>query len=172
MLGLKLNHVSKRGHWRYQAVIGIIVDLSQATLCGIHIMVFQSKCLRYKLLKGFWKLCNQKFLSGAKWVRKKMEFTGKVSFYNWIVISGDHKWFRKKMIKLGRQSHVRHVSTFQVITLRLRKNGSQFKDIFRCIFLYENLRSLIRISLNFVPNGPINNKLALVQMMAWHWTGD
>ena len=44
----------------------------------------------------------------------------------------------------------------------------QFKDIFRCIFLYENFRSLIRISLNFVPNGPINNKLALVQMMAWH----
>ena len=31
---------------------------------------------------------------------------------------------------------------------------------------------LIRISLNFVPDGPIDNKLALVQVMAWRRTGD
>ena len=31
---------------------------------------------------------------------------------------------------------------------------------------------LIQISLPFVPKGPIYNKLALVQVMAWRWTGD
>ena len=30
----------------------------------------------------------------------------------------------------------------------------------------------IRISLKFVPKGPIDNKAALVQVMAWSWTGD
>ena len=30
----------------------------------------------------------------------------------------------------------------------------------------------IQISLKFVPNGPIDNKPALVQVMAWRWTGD
>ena len=27
------------------------------------------------------------------------------------------------------------------------------------------------ISLKFVPKGPVNNKLALVQVVAWHQTG-
>ena len=31
---------------------------------------------------------------------------------------------------------------------------------------------LIRISLKFVPEGPIDNKAALVQGMAWRQTGD
>ena len=30
----------------------------------------------------------------------------------------------------------------------------------------------IRISLKFVLKGPIHNKAALVQVMAWRWTGD
>ena len=31
---------------------------------------------------------------------------------------------------------------------------------------------LIQILLKFVSMDPINNKPALLQMMAWHWTGD
>ena len=31
---------------------------------------------------------------------------------------------------------------------------------------------LIRISLNFVPKGPVNNKSASVQIMAWRRAGD
>ena len=31
---------------------------------------------------------------------------------------------------------------------------------------------LIRISLKFVPKGQIDSKSALVQVMAWRWTGD
>ena len=45
-------------------------------------------------------------------------------------------------------------------------------DIFKCIFLNENIQISIRISLQFVPEGPINNIQALVQIMAWGQTGD
>ena len=45
-------------------------------------------------------------------------------------------------------------------------------DIFKCIFLNEYDRIQIQISLKFVPRGPIDNKPALVQVMAWRRTGD
>ena len=45
-------------------------------------------------------------------------------------------------------------------------------DIFKCIFLNENVGISIRISLKFVPDVPIYNKPALVQIMAWHLPGD
>ena len=41
-------------------------------------------------------------------------------------------------------------------------------DIFKCIFFNENVWISIKISLKFVPKGPINNIPALVQIMAWH----
>ena len=57
-------------------------------------------------------------------------------------------------------------------TLRLRQNGRQFADdIFKCIFLNENVWILIKISLKFVPKDPINNIPALVQIMAWLLVG-
>ena len=45
-------------------------------------------------------------------------------------------------------------------------------DIFKRIFLNDNVRISIEISLKFVPKGSINNKPALVQVMAWRRTGD
>ena len=45
-------------------------------------------------------------------------------------------------------------------------------DIFKCIFLNENDKMPIQISLKFVPKSPIDNKPALVQVMAWRQTGD
>ena len=55
-------------------------------------------------------------------------------------------------------------------TLRPRQNGRHFTDdIFKCIFLNENISILTKISLNFVPKGRINNIQALVQIMAWCW---
>ena len=58
-------------------------------------------------------------------------------------------------------------------TLRPRQNGRHFADdIFKCIFLNENVRISIKISLKFVPKGPINNSTALVQIMAWRRPGD
>ena len=58
-------------------------------------------------------------------------------------------------------------------TLRPRQNGRHFADdIFKRIFLNENILILIQISLKFVPKGSINNIPALVQIMAWRRTGD
>ena len=43
-------------------------------------------------------------------------------------------------------------------TLRPRQNGRHFTDdTFKHIFLNENVRISIKISLKFVPKGPINN---------------
>ena len=58
-------------------------------------------------------------------------------------------------------------------TLRPRQNGRHFPDdIFKCNFLNENIWISIKISLKFVPGGPINNIPALVQIMAWRRPGD
>ena len=43
-------------------------------------------------------------------------------------------------------------------------------EIFKWSFIYENDR--IQISLKFVPRSPVDNKSALVQVMAWRRTGD
>ena len=54
-----------------------------------------------------------------------------------------------------------------------RQNGRHFvADIFKWIFLNENGRIPIQISLKFVPKSPIDNMSALAQIMAWRWTGD
>ena len=45
-------------------------------------------------------------------------------------------------------------------------------DIFKRIFLNENVIISIKISLKFIPKGPINNIPALVQIMAWRQPGD
>ena len=58
-------------------------------------------------------------------------------------------------------------------TLRPRQNGRRFADgTFKRIFFNENVRISIKISLKFVPKGPINNNPALVQIMAWRQSGD
>ena len=58
-------------------------------------------------------------------------------------------------------------------TLRPRQNGRHaVDDIFKCIFLNENIWILTKISLNYVPYGLMDNMAALVQIMAWRRPGD
>ena len=58
-------------------------------------------------------------------------------------------------------------------TLRPRQNGRHFADdTFKHIFMNENVRISINISLKFVPKVLINNIPALVQIMAWRRPGD
>ena len=58
-------------------------------------------------------------------------------------------------------------------TLRSRQNGHLLADnIFKCIFLNENVWISIKIAFKFVPKGLIYKMPALVQIMAWHRTGD
>ena len=68
-----------------------------------------------------------------------------------------------------------------VNTLRPRQNGHRFADdTFKRIFLNENVRISIKISLKFVPKGPFNkyssigsdNGLAPVRRQAIIWTND
>ena len=48
------------------------------------------------------------------------------------------------------------------------QNGHHFADdVFKCICMNEKLCISIRISLEFVPKDPIDNKSALVQVMVW-----
>ena len=59
-----------------------------------------------------------------------------------------------------------------VNTLRPKRNGQHFADdIFKRIFLNENVLISIKISLKFAPKSPINNIPALVQIMAWRRSG-
>ena len=46
------------------------------------------------------------------------------------------------------------------------------EDILNSIFLNENVWISIKISLKFVPKGPIDNIASLVQIMAWRRPGD
>ena len=58
-------------------------------------------------------------------------------------------------------------------TLRPRQNGRHFADnIFKRSFFNKNVWISIKISLKFVPKGPINKIPALIQIMAWRRPGD
>ena len=71
--------------------------------------------------------------------------------------------------EIRRQQYV----SMAINSLRPRQNRRHFADdIFQCIFLNENVWISIKISLKFVPKGPINNIPALVQIMAWRRPGD
>ena len=61
----------------------------------------------------------------------------------------------------------------RINTLRQIQNGLHFvDDIFKCIFLNQNVWISIKISLKFVPKFRINIIPAMVQIMAWRWSGD
>ena len=74
------------------------------------------------------------------------------------------------------QFHIGFMSSYfksWVNTLRPRQHGRHFADdTLKRIFFNENDIISIKISLKFVPKGPINNIPALVQIMAWRRPGD
>ena len=65
------------------------------------------------------------------------------------------------------------VQQIHVNTLRPRQNGRLFADdTFKRIFLNENIKISIKISLKFVPRGLINTIPSSVQIMAYRRPGD
>ena len=84
------------------------------------------------------------------------------------MVPGDHE------DKVSQFDQPRFSRTSQFLrTSRPRQNGRHFPDnIFKCIFLNESVSIAIEISLNFVPNGPINYNPVLVKIMAWRQLGD
>ena len=78
---------------------------------------------------------------------------------------------RKTIHSLQVSYGVSFVSIFN--TLRPRQNGHHFADdTFKHIFLNEDVKISIIISLKFVPKGPVNNISSLVQRIAWRQPGD
>ena len=70
-------------------------------------------------------------------------------------------------------SHIKHCITCFLTHLPLEKMAAILADDnFKCILLNENDRIPIQISLKFVPRSQIDNKPALVQVMAWRRRGD
>ena len=76
--------------------------------------------------------------------------------------------------RIPQNSGFRYVSmSLSINTLRPRQKGRRFADnTFKRIFLNENVRISIKISLKFVPKGPINNNPSVVQIMVWRRSGD
>ena len=91
---------------------------------------------------------------------------------------GLHKCYQERsmyicMLEMIKTYRRLNLCTDGINTLRPRQNCSHFADdTFKHIFVNENVRISIKISLKFVPNGPINNIPALVQIMAWRRPGD
>ena len=72
---------------------------------------------------------------------------------------GDPRMEDKNNLKLIRLSLLLYTT---INTLRPRQNGRHFaEDMFKCIFLNENVWIPLEISLKFVPKGSINNNPAL-----------
>ena len=97
------------------------------------------------------------------------------STYNYceIICFCKHDWNRKYVTKAILSSASLGARRSRLNTLRPRQNGRHFADdIFKCIFMNENVWISSKISLKFVPKGPINNIPALVQIMAWCRPGD
>ena len=77
------------------------------------------------------------------------------------------------ILPMTRRRNPRCIITYTLRTLRPRQDGRHFPDdIFKRIFLNENVWILTKISLKFVPRGPIYNIPALVLTMAWRRPGD
>ena len=77
-----------------------------------------------------------------------------------------HAWYKGLMVMACK-------GRFSINSLRPRLNTHPFAvDVFKCNFLNENVWIPIKISLKFVPKGPINNIPALVQITAWRRQGD
>ena len=91
-------------------------------------------------------------------------------------ISKEERLFRIPWLHKAKRNWTEdHGMLFKVSlnTLRRRQNGRHFTDnIYKCIFLNETLWILIKISLKFLPYGPVDKKSTLVQVMAWCWTGN
>ena len=91
--------------------------------------------------------------------------------------TGDKPLPKPKVTKMYNATWHHQASFLQIYsslnTLKPRWYGCHLADdILKCIFLNENVPISIKISLKFVPKGPIKNIPALVWIMAWHRPGD
>ena len=110
--------------------------------------------------------------SGKYKVAARADITG-TSTDSYII---DEKWMRVALE--SERWHPLNASQSTLIgwhlnSLRPRRNRHyNAGDIFKCIFLKENVWIPTKFWLKFIPKGPFNNIPALVQIMAWRRPGD
>ena len=95
----------------------------------------------------------------------------KDSYYihEWPIIQERHV----NMALLSRISASLVISTYSWLVVKCLISFIHFPDdIFKCIFLNENVWISIKNFIEVVPKVPINNIPALVQIMAWRRLGD
>ena len=81
-------------------------------------------------------------------------------------------WYWHRLGSSDEYLHQWTGSSSLINTLWPRQNGRHFPDdIFKWNFLNEHAWILIKITLKFVPGGPINNIPVLFQVMAWWQIG-
>ena len=152
--------------WRY---------LSFKSYVYIYIYIYMCVCVCYTLIAQNTGKCSFKW---DIWVRKKIVMKWMyetlcgilIQLLQNIMLKTSVKW---TVVMCGHAFQGYAINANVLNTLRPRQNGRYFPDdIFKRIFLYENVLISIIISLKFVPMGPINNIPALVQIMAWRRPGD
>ena len=126
----------------------------------------------------YWKSHSAgKIIVRPSYLHNVVSYTGKMVCLHWNNLSVSthrYKIYRQsdwQLISLSAASP--HLPLPDINKWRPRQNGCHFADdTFKLIFLNENVRIAIKISLRFVPKGPINNIPALVEIMAWCWSGN
>ena len=93
---------------------------------------------------------------------------GRFPFTNTVWISNHIPNLRQMNIIREYRSPLLDIHSVTVNTMKPIQNGRHFADdIFKCIFLNQNVWISLNISLKFVSKGPINNIPALIQIMVW-----
>ena len=94
-----------------------------------------------------------------------------LNWSHWVAFMDINRWMAGS--NWNEERKAQDQLDFGINTLRPKQNGRRFADdTFILIFVNENVRISIKISLKFVPKGPINNIPALVQIMAWRRSSD
>ena len=94
--------------------------------------------------------------------------------WNWFIVTMHSERVPRVLLIMRIAScRSRIIVGLHLNTLRPRQDGGHFPDdVFKCIFLYENVWIPITICMAFVPKGPINNIPALVRRQAIIRTND
>ena len=163
---------SLKGVWSFESSYNIVLKFGRWICSNVAEMPVKFMSdqmilnINLRSCETSWDFATRLFSDAVKW------FPG--GFYS-ITISASHDVIIFLQKCSQRIPHSPAVSvSYQLFfnTLRPRRNEQHFADdIFKRIFFNENVWISIKISLNFVPKGLINNIPAMVQIMVWCRSG-
>ena len=107
----------------------------------------------------------------ACWLTAPSHYQDQYWLHCWGPVPFTRNWCNVNNFRMFEMLHMEITVTSSnaqwVTTLRQRQNWCHFTDnIFKCIFMNEDVRILFKISLKVVPKGPVNNIPALVLIKA------